>query len=163
MADDATQIPNSNPQAPTADAASALGQVTVVASQQVQQQAQSVSGGPKEQVEMRPTGGERGVEKPVEAVQEIPTQVEIEKKPEVSQYMEPAGEDMDIAGGVTDDYTKKILLDYDKDSGKSGELPLTEAQVQEGLHHKVWESIRWLAEWCVRQAKMLHGKVMYKK
>lgn len=146
----------------TKDDTSALGQVTVVASQQLQQQPQPVSGGSKEQVEMRPTGGERGAEKQVEAVQEIPTQVEIEKKPEVSQYMEPAGEDMDIAGGVTDDYTQKILLEYDKDSGKIGTLPLTEAQVQEGLHHKVWESIRWLAEWCMRQAKMLHGKIKYK-
>ncbi|MEK9200599.1 MAG: hypothetical protein AAB909_01360, partial [Patescibacteria group bacterium] len=124
---------------------------------------QPVSGGPKEQIEMRSGGGERGVEKSVDAVHEVPSSVEIEKKSEVAPYMEQAGADMDIAGGVTDDYTQNVLLKYEKDSGRREELPLTEAQVQEGLHHKVWESIRWLAEWCVRQAKMLHGKVMYKK
>ena len=40
-------------------------------------------------------------------------------------------------------------------------LPLTEDEVKKGLHHKLFESIRWMAEWCVRIAKKYHGKVAY--
>jgi hypothetical protein len=40
-------------------------------------------------------------------------------------------------------------------------LPLTEEEIEEGLHHKVRDSIRWLAEWCVKIAKMAHGRVKY--
>ena len=41
------------------------------------------------------------------------------------------------------------------------ELPLTHAQVNAGLHNQLGESIRWLAEWCVRMIKMYHGRVRY--
>lgn len=33
-------------------------------------------------------------------------------------------------------------------------LPLTDDQIKKGLHHHVWEAIRWLAEWCLRQLKI---------
>lgn len=42
-------------------------------------------------------------------------------------------------------------------------LPLTEEEVEEGLHHKVSDSIRWLAEWCLRLIKIAHGRVRYAK
>lgn len=162
MADDPQVKTSIDPTQSKQDTTGAIGQAGVAVTQP-QAQPQIVSGGPKEQVEMRPSGGERGTEKPVEAVQEIPTSVELEKKPELEGFAEQPGADMDIAGGVTDDYTQTVLLGYDKNGNAAQTLPLSEAQVQEGLHHKVWESIRWLAEWCVRQAKKLHGKVMYRK
>jgi len=40
-------------------------------------------------------------------------------------------------------------------------LPLTEAEIEEGLHHKVKDSIRWLAEWCKRFIKTARGNVKY--
>ena len=42
------------------------------------------------------------------------------------------------------------------------ELPLTEAGMVGGLHHKITDSVRWLAEWCRRLAKTAHGKFVYR-
>ena len=41
-------------------------------------------------------------------------------------------------------------------------LPVTQDVVKKGLHMKVWDSLRWLAEWSTRIIKMWPGKVMYK-
>lgn len=38
----------------------------------------------------------------------------------------------------------------------SVKLPLTDDQVTTGLHAQIISSIRWLAEWCVRQLKKAH-------
>lgn len=45
-------------------------------------------------------------------------------------------------------------------------LPITDDQVEKGLHQKIFHSIRWLAEWCIFQLKkvhltlkVIHGKV----
>lgn len=35
-------------------------------------------------------------------------------------------------------------------------LPLTDDQIAKGLHAHIWQSVRWLAVWCVRQLKKLH-------
>ncbi|KKS65679.1 MAG: hypothetical protein UV35_C0035G0002 [candidate division WWE3 bacterium GW2011_GWB1_42_6] len=40
-------------------------------------------------------------------------------------------------------------------------LPLDQEEVAEGLHHKVWESARWLSEWCVMMIKKYPGRVFY--
>lgn len=43
-------------------------------------------------------------------------------------------------------------------------LPLSEEEIKHGLHHKVIDSIRWLAAWCVRIAKkaaLLGIRVIY--
>lgn len=36
------------------------------------------------------------------------------------------------------------------------ELPLTHQEVTDGLHKPIKKSIRWLAEWCVKQLKEAH-------
>lgn len=41
-------------------------------------------------------------------------------------------------------------------------LPLTADDLKKGLQQKLIESIRWLAEWCVRLMKKYHGKAVYK-
>jgi hypothetical protein len=118
----------------------------------------------KEQLEAiasEPTQVEKG-EKSVESMEQIPTRVEVEKQPELKGYMEEVETGTDLVGGVSDDYTSKILMGAKKKE-EPVELPLSRTQIQEGLHHKVWESVRWLSEWCVRQVKLLHGKVIYKK
>ena len=33
-------------------------------------------------------------------------------------------------------------------------LPLSEAEVEQGLHHKVFDAVKWLAQWCVRIAEI---------
>lgn len=42
-------------------------------------------------------------------------------------------------------------------------LPLTDEATKLGLHRKVIESVRWLAEWCWRLVKKLPGRVMYEE
>ena len=45
-------------------------------------------------------------------------------------------------------------------------LPLTEEQVRDGLHHKIVDGVRWMAEWCVRMIKKAHTagvRVVYRK
>lgn len=49
---------------------------------------------------------------------------------------------------------------------KEVEIILSEDEVKQGLHHKAGDSVRWLAEWCVRVAKkavVLGAKVVYRK
>ncbi len=118
----------------------------------------------KEQVEAFAKGaggGEGSADKPTEMASEVPTAPEVEKKPELAGYMEKAGQE-DLAGPIVDDYTGQVLLKPSLPQDVTVTLPLTEDQVEKGLHHQIWDSIRWLAEWCVRQIKMLHGKVKYK-
>ncbi len=40
-------------------------------------------------------------------------------------------------------------------------LPLDQKEVVDGLHHKVWEGVRWLSEWCVMMIKKYPGRVFY--
>ena len=35
-------------------------------------------------------------------------------------------------------------------------LPLTDDQIVQGLHVKIALSLRWLAQWCIRQLKVVH-------
>ena len=44
------------------------------------------------------------------------------------------------------------------------DLPgLTKDEVEKGLHHQVVDSLRWLAEWCLRLIKMFGNKVAYRR
>lgn len=102
-------------------------------------------------------------EKSPEEMIEVKSRVEIEKQPELKGYVEEVESGVDdLTGGVTDDYTTRILLAKKDPKSDVLILPLTEEQVVRGLHEQVWDGLRWLAEWCVRQIKVLHGKVRYK-
>lgn len=39
-------------------------------------------------------------------------------------------------------------------------LPLTDEEIEKALHHKIVDSILWLATWCLRQIKITHRKVL---
>lgn len=39
---------------------------------------------------------------------------------------------------------------------KTVKLPLRDDQIEKGLHAQIISSLRWLAEWCVRQLKKAH-------
>lgn len=113
----------------------------------------------KEQVESVSQELHPHKEKPV--VTEIPTTPEV--GPEMAGYMEKVEKEAELAGGVTDDYVQQALLQTGGQQTKPVTLPLNQEQIQLGLHHKVWEGIRWVAEWCVRQIKLFHGKVILGK
>ncbi|OGD10204.1 hypothetical protein A2397_03260 [Candidatus Amesbacteria bacterium RIFOXYB1_FULL_44_23] len=120
-------------------------------------------GGKSGGVEVEPPTAETSKSKLPEAMQEIVTVPELEKKPELSGYIEKVEQATDKIAPITDDYTHQVLLKSADPTAVKVTLPLTEDEVEKGLHHKVWESIRWLSEWCVRQFKLLRGRAEYKK
>lgn len=121
------------------------------------------AGGPfKENVEKMAEriGAKR--ERKITELEEIPTSPEVAPKLEQAGYIEKVEKEAELAGPVMDDYTQQVLMSSPAPKNPVVTLPLTEDQIQMGLHQQVWASIRWLAEWCVRQIKMLHDKVRYR-
>ena len=116
-----------------------------------------VGGVAKEQIESQPTTYHETA--PVVELKED------EKIPEnVESWMEKLerGEEIKLPQPLTDD-DQVILSNSGNDVADDAlVLPLTEKQVEEGLHEKVYNSARWLAEWCLRVAKKLHGQVVYR-
>jgi len=157
MADDANQLPNIVPPIPPKDD-DWQGQYNQGGKfkEAVDQFAGGRAGG--KEAEPLPAGGGEG---PVESVVEVPSEPEVSK--EVEGYVEKVEKAAELKTPITDDYTGQVLMKPAQPQDTTVTLPLTEEQVRDGLHHKVLDSFRWLAEWCVRQIKMLHGKVRYKK
>ncbi|MFA6512535.1 MAG: hypothetical protein WCV86_05460, partial [Patescibacteria group bacterium] len=73
------------------------------------------------------------VEKPVEAIQEVPTSPELEKKPELSGYIEKVEREAETMKPIVDDYTQQVLLKSSDPMNTKVKLPMTEEQVQLGL------------------------------
>ena len=90
----------------------------------------------------------------------------VDLEPEVESWLEKIEkEDSELQEPLVDDQGA-VVLDDAKEEKKSKFkiiLPLTKKEVEMGLHGKVVDSIRWLAEWCVKTIKMFHGKVAYRK
>jgi len=94
----------------------------------------------------------------------------VDLEPEVESWLEKLEkEDKSLQQPVMDDSTGQVILDSTKggQGSQKGDfkvvLPLTKDEVEKGLHHKVVDSIRWMAEWCIRMIKMFGKKVAYKK
>jgi hypothetical protein len=99
----------------------------------------------------------------IESVEEIPTTPEVEKKPEFKGYMEKVETEPELAKPIVDDYTQQVLLKSAEPQNVKITLPLTSDEAQKGLKMSIWDSMRWLALWCVRQFKMLKGRAEYKQ
>ena len=117
----------------------------------------AVGGVAKEQVESRPL---------VDVSEKVPiveTREVGEVSKEVSSWMDKLeqGEEVSLPQSVSDDDGVVLEPVGEEIDEEVVVLPMTEEQVKQGLHKRVYNSARWLAEWCVRLAKKLHGKVMY--
>lgn len=77
--------------------------------------------------------------------------------PEVESHLERIEKDPAQMQKLADDYVKTVGIKPVSTGSQKVVLPLTDDQIKLGLHHKVWEAIRWLAEWCVRQLKVIHS------
>ncbi len=99
-----------------------------------------------------------GKEREPVKITEIPTHIEIEKSPETAGYIERVEKQAELKSPVMDDSTGQPLVQSSAPQKPKIKLPLTDGQINEGLHHKIWESIRWLAEWCKRQLEILYTK-----
>ncbi len=114
-------------------------------------------------VEEEPAYAEASMSKGTEEVMEVPGSPEMEKKPDLAGYIERVEKAAESQQVVIDDYTQQVLLKPVGGQKTKITLPLTSDQVQAGLHMQIWEGIRWLAEWCVRQVKILKDRVSYKE
>lgn len=72
------------------------------------------------------------------------------------------GEEIQLPKPVTDDHGQ-VLVEPAAPSQITVTLPLTDDQIKTGLHRKIVDSIRWLAEWCLRLLKVSNSKIAYRK
>ena len=87
----------------------------------------------------------------------------VEKKPEIAadvqQWVKPG------SGSVTlpqvNDFGQMVQQQAQQQQ-KPITLPLTQDELKDGLHHKIIDSVRWLAEWSIRMIKRYPGRVFYK-
>lgn len=94
-----------------------------------------------------------------QGIEVVPTHPEIEKHPELEGYIEKIEKEAELSQSVTDDNTHQVILSSSNPQNPKITLPLTDDQIMNGLHRKIWESVRWLAEWCVRQMQLAHQNV----
>lgn len=101
----------------------------------------------------------KGKEK-VPIVERVPPK---ELEPEVKDWMTKleTGEEIQLPQPITDD-AGQPLVSPPAPQQVAVTLPLTEEEMSVGLHRKVIESIRWLAEWMKRVLKIAGGKFVYR-
>jgi hypothetical protein len=89
----------------------------------------------------------------------------IEKKSEVVTdqgnvgMVQPVG--VQTQSPMNNDMATVVAQSIQKQGKPNIVLPLTEVELQEGLHHRVIDGIRWLAEWCRLMIKKYPGRVFY--
>ena len=98
-------------------------------------------------------------EKPAVPEEEIPK----ETGPEVKDYLTKleTGEEIQLPQPVTDDSGQPILTSPASQQ-VTITLPLTDDEMKIALHKKIIDSIRWLAEWCLRLIKITRGRISYR-
>ena len=132
------------------DPAADLAQLTKKPTPSFKDEVEELEEADKKQVTVR-TGGKEGEPVPDKHFIEIPTTPEVK---EAEGYLERVEKEVELQKPIIDDYTQQVLLKSSAPQNPKITLPLTDDQIQKGLHHHVWEAIRWLAEWCVRQMKI---------
>ena len=96
------------------------------------------------------------------AAAEVESYIEkIEKQAETKPPTTP--QPAQPTGGTTlaDDAAKKAMSMAPAIQKQTIILPLDEEGVKRGLHHKVIDGIRWLAEWSLYMIKKYPGRVFY--
>ena len=89
---------------------------------------------------------------------------EVEIGSEVKDWMDKLenGDSSLLNQPVVDDYGQ-ILLDNSTPQKPQIVLPLHEEEVEKAMHRKVIDSIRWLAEWCLRVIKIVGKRATFSK
>lgn len=82
------------------------------------------------------------IKKPKEVAEHIK---EVSQRPEIPKDVEKAG--LQHTGPTTP---------FRQATKETAKLPLTDDEIVKGLHAHIWESIRWMSIWCVRQLKKAH-------
>lgn len=90
---------------------------------------------------------------------ERPTTPEV--PPEVEKVEAVTGAEITLPQPVTDD-SGQPLVSPAAPQQVTVTLPLDDQKIQLGLHYKVVDSFRWLAEWARRLLKLVSGRFQYK-
>jgi hypothetical protein len=101
-----------------------------------------------------------------EALKEVEGYVErVEKQMEIKKPSNPLQPSSvkTPAPKVQDDFGNVVMQAAQKQVKAKIILPMDEIEVKEGLHHKIIDAARWLAEWCVLMIKKYPGRVFYKR
>lgn len=98
------------------------------------------------------------------ALKEVDSYIErIEKQVENQQSpLQPAPSQTPAPDPVVDDMGKTVMAQFAATSKPKIVLPITEDQLREGLHHKLIDALRWLAEMAIYLIKKYPGRVFYK-
>jgi len=88
--------------------------------------------------------------------------VEFEPPTEVGEWMKvvPNPQSVSLPKPVKDEYGE-ILIQSTTIPKPNITLPLDEEGLEKAFHHKIADSIRWLAEWCKRTVKLYSGRVFF--
>jgi hypothetical protein len=62
---------------------------------------------------------------------------------------------------TTSDMGKIVSAQFAVQTKSNITLPMDQKEVVEGLHHRVWEGVRWASEWCVMMIRKYPGRVFY--
>jgi hypothetical protein len=95
-----------------------------------------------------------------EAIPLVEIAKEAELAPEVESWMEKVekAQDVQLTQPVIQDDSVVVAHPSAQVVDDQVILPLTMDQIESAQKHKVGESVRWLAEWCLRLTKVLHAK-----
>lgn len=85
----------------------------------------------------------------------------VERQAEVKPPTTPTPTPKASAATLADDAAKKAMSMAPQLQKQTIILPLDEEGVRRGLHHKVVDAIRWLAEWSLYMIKKYPGRVFY--
>lgn len=92
----------------------------------------------------------------------IETEVEPKIDKEVEPYIQKLEKEIYLSKPITDDYGQPLV------SAPSAQqpqitLPVSQDKYALGLTRKVSESIRWLAEWCLRIIKIFGSRTVFRE
>lgn len=99
-----------------------------------------------------------------QALQEVDGYIErVEKQIEIKKLSGPLKSSPVITPSpqVQDDDGNVVMQAAQQQKQIKIVLPLNEEGVKNGLHRKLFDAVRWLAEWCVMIIKKYPGKVFY--
>jgi len=85
----------------------------------------------------------------------------VEKQAEIQQGANTQSQQPQTKKADVNDMGKIVSAQFAVQTKPKITLPLNQPEVVEGLHHKIWEGIRWLSEWCVMMIKKYPGRVFY--
>lgn len=87
---------------------------------------------------------------------------EKEVEEEVQPFIEKIEKEIYLAKPVTDDYGQTLVTSPSAEPTQII-LPISQSQLLFGLKQKVSDSIRWLAEWCLRLIKIFGPRAVLRK